>query len=174
MSDYIFQNSLFKPIGSLTIDKEELRQLVKFLEEKAIEAAQLEYQHFSQEDPMAENLDKVKENIYTCLPLRVSIDGFDGEKLFGTIKEIFETSSFPDRIKLVYINSKLLYDTLFKYTPRNHFEICIDFSKPKVLDFTLLPGERTPNNSYFNVEGSDTTWVNGVFAEVDRKLKRRS
>ena len=82
--------------------------------------------------------------------------------------------SFPEQIKSLYVNSELLYKSRFNYYPRNRFDLLLDFSKPKVLDFSFLPSDRPPNNSNFCVEGYDNTWVNGVYNEIDKFLDKRS
>lgn len=98
----------------------------------------------------------------------------DGEELFGNIEEVFNSISFPEQIKSIYLSSELLYKSQFNYIARNQFQIYIDFGKPKVLDFSFQPSDKTPNDSMFSVEGFDNTWVNGVFSEIDKFFDKRS
>ena len=41
----------------------------------------------------------------------------------------------------------------------------LDFARPPILNFTILPSQETLNGSNIEVDGSDATWVNGVFKE---------
>jgi hypothetical protein len=49
----------------------------------------------------------------------------------------------------------------------------LDFTKHKVLDFSFQPSESTPNDSSFEIEGSDNMWVNGLFYEVETFIKTK-
>lgn len=173
MSNTIVKNRLFKPIDSLTINREELYRFLRILQERADSACEIECNHIESFVP-AENLEKSKEDLRSCSPIKITINGQDGEELFGSIDEVFDSPSFPEQIKSLYLNSELIYKSRFNYIPRNRLEVFIDFSKPKVLDFSFSPSEKTPNNSNFIVEGYDSTWVNGVYSEIDKFFDKRS
>jgi hypothetical protein len=49
----------------------------------------------------------------------------------------------------------------------------LDFRKPEVLNFSILPSQETNNESNFEIEGRDVTWVNGVFQEFFDFVERR-
>ena len=53
----------------------------------------------------------------------------------------------------------------YNYVVRNSFDLFLDFSRPDVFDFTIMPSHRTPNGSNVSVQGYDATWVHGVFHE---------
>jgi hypothetical protein len=165
MEKNIVRNRLTKNITSLSLDKDELRRFLNILQERANAICEIECKKIESFSDV--NLEKAKENLKTCAPLNITITGKQSEELFGTIDEVFNSVSFPERIKSLYVNSNLSYKTLFNYYTENSFEIIIDFSKPKVFDFTFQPNEKTPNDSVFRVEGSDNTLVNGVFHEID-------
>ncbi|MHA7100720.1 hypothetical protein [Roseivirga pacifica] len=173
MSDTIVKNRLYKSIESLTINKSDLYRFLRILQERANSACDIESNHIESFIP-AENLDKSKEDLRSCSEIKVTINGQDGEELFGSIDEVFDSPSFPEQIKSLYLNTELIYKSRFNYIPRNRLEMLIDFSKPKVLDFSFSASEKTPNNSYFTVEGYDNTWVNGVYSEIDSFFKKRS
>lgn len=173
MPDTVVKNRLRKPIDSLAINKEDLLRFLQILQERANSACDIECNHIESFIP-AENLEKSREDLRSCSPLKLTITGFDGEELFGSIEEVFESVSFPEKVKSLFVNSELIYKSRFNYIPRNRFDVFIDFSKPKVLDFSFTPSEKTPNDSTFCVEGFDNTWVNGVFSEVDKFFDKRS
>lgn len=168
MSNNILRTELSKQINSLSVDKDELKKILENLQEKANEAYEIETNYIETFDDSKEVLDIKKENLKKCTLLKLTIKGYNGEDLFGSIEEVFDEDIFPDRVKTLYVNSEIPYVSQFNYHPRNFFQLFIDFSKPKIFDFTIQPGERTPNNSNFKVEGYDNTWVNGVFAALDR------
>ncbi|MCR9226627.1 MAG: hypothetical protein NXH90_04290 [Flavobacteriaceae bacterium] len=173
MSDNIVKNKLYKPIESLAINREDLLRFLQTLQERANSACDMECNHVDSLVPL-DNLEKIKENLKGCSTLKLTVVGSDGEELFGTIDEVFDSVSFPEHIESLYVNSGLLYESQFNYYPRNRFNVLLDFSRPKVFDFSFLPSDKTPNNSNFSVEGYDNTWVNGVFNEMDNFFDRRS
>ncbi|WP_430811604.1 MULTISPECIES: hypothetical protein [unclassified Carboxylicivirga] len=173
MTDSIVKNKLHKPIESLTINKEDLLKFLNLLQERANAACDIECKHIENTID-ADKLEKSKEDLKGCSQLKVTVNGIDGEQLFGSIDDVFNSVSFPEQIKSLYLNSELIYESRFNYIPRNRFEVFIDFTKPKVLDFSFLPSEKTPNDSNFTVEGFDNTWVNGVFSEIDKYFEKRS
>lgn len=57
--------------------------------------------------------------------------------------------------------------------PGNKCILNLDFSRPEVFNFTLLPSQETLNQSNFNVQGNDVTWVHGLFHEVEKFISDR-
>lgn len=173
MSDNIVKNKLFKPIDSLAINREDILRFLQLLQERANSACDMECNHIESLVPV-ENLEKTKENLKVCSTLKLTVVGSNGEELFGTIEDVFDSVSFPEQVESLYVESDLLYKAQLNHHPRNRFYVFLDFSKPKVFDFSFLPSEKTPNNSNFCVEGYDNTWVNGVFNEMDKFFDKRS
>jgi hypothetical protein len=173
MSVAVVKNRLSKPIESLTINKEDLQKLLQILQERANSACELECKYI-ESISSEERLEQSITDLNSCSILKITINGIDNKEVFGSIDEVFDSLSFPDQIKNVCVSSELLYKVKFNYYVRNRFDLFIDFSKPKVLDFSILPSEETPNESLFRVEGYDSTWVNGVFSEIDKFFDERS
>jgi hypothetical protein len=171
MSFAIVRNNLSKKIGSLTLDKDDLRKLLNILQQRANAASEIEYKKFEAFKP--ENLENIKRDLDYCAILMISVTGYQNEELFGTIDDVFNSISFPEQVKTIFVNSELRYQEPYKYHPVNSFKLLIDFSKPKVLDFSFQPSQATPNESEFQVQGSDSTWVNGVFHEIDAYINNR-
>ena len=173
MSNSIVKNKLSKPVNSLTTNKEDLKKFFRILQERADSACELECNHIESILEL-EDIEKSKEELRSCSELKLTVKGIDGEELFGNIDEVFNSLSFPDKIKNIYLNSGIQYQSKFNYYPRNQFEVLLDFNRPKVFDFSFMPGDETPNNSNFVVEGFDSTWVNGLFGEIDIFFKKNS
>lgn len=168
MSKDILRTELAKAINSLSFEKDELKKILTVLQTKANEACKIESDFLLTLNDLKGDIDIMKENLSKCSLLKVTIKGTKGEDLFGSVEEVFEANIFPDKIQSVYVNSEIPYVGQFSYHPRNFFQLFIDFSKPKIFDFSIQPSEKTPNNSHFKVEGYDATWVNGVFSELDK------
>lgn len=170
MRDNIVRNKHSKSIASLSFDKDELKMILVLLQERANSACEFEYKKIEAINDEGYNKELAKANLKACSMLRITIAGHENKELFGSIDEVFNSVSFPEKVKSLYVHSELPYKAQLNYYPENFFELFIDFSKPKIFDFSFLPGERTPNGSQFRVEGSDNTWVNGVFHEIDAFL----
>jgi hypothetical protein len=162
----LIRNRLNKKFRSLSLDKDELRNLLKRLQLSADYACQFEIAKVKDIVDEQEVKENVVRNLGTCSPLQVTLRGKDNIELFGSIDDVFDTPSFPEEVLSVYLNSELLYRSNYKYYVGNSFTLFINFSKSKVFDFSLEPSEITPNDSELVVEGSDTLWVNGVYQQV--------
>ena len=46
----------------------------------------------------------------------------------GTIDDIFNSSSFPEDVKYLFINTETKFN-IEKYSPRNQFNLFLDFTK---------------------------------------------
>src|ERR1700677_2934740 len=165
-SDYLVQHKLTKKISSFAVGKEELKKLYLILQERSNAAGDLEVANYKQEKQTDEEYVANKTKIKESSLLKLTVTGNDGKEIFGTIDDVFDSVVFPEQIKTAYVNSELLLKSNYKYTPRNSFELLLDFSKPDLFDLSFVPSSATPNNSVLKVQGRDTTWVHGVFSEI--------
>lgn len=165
MADNLIRNRLTKKFTSLSLDKEDLKKVLILLQERANTAAEIEFNKLEKRN--LENITDIKADLDICAVLKITIKGDKNEELFGTIDEVFNSNSFPENVLSIYLNSVLNYTTLYKYNPENSFMFYLDFTTPKLFDFSFQPSERTPNESTFEVQGSNNLWVNGVFLEVN-------
>jgi hypothetical protein len=172
MDKSIVINKFSKNITSFSVDKIDLKKLLDILQERSTSACDIEC-NYVVNIVRPENLEKSKEDLKGCSPLIITVTGFDNIELTGPIEEIFNSLSFPERIKALYLNSEIPYRSKFNYYPRNYFELLLDFSKPDIFDFSFLPSDKTPNNSQFKVQGYNNTWVNGVFHEINLFFQNR-
>jgi hypothetical protein len=160
------KNRLTRDQISCSMSRAELRQFCGILQERAHTAVTHEFEHFkqgSQQSP--EQFEADKTLLRQAFELRITVRGSTGQELYGTVAEVFDSPNFPDEVRTLYVNSATVLKALYNYVPRNSFEVLLDFSRPDVFDFTLMPSHRTPNNSNIIVEGFEATWVNGVFHE---------
>ncbi|HHF3091924.1 TPA: hypothetical protein ACPJ00_000787 [Vibrio diabolicus] len=161
-------------ISSLSFDKDELRRFCDILQERANAAAEIEASLFLQNDQTQEEYERNLVTLRESFTLKITIAGTNGEELWGTISEVFDSVNFPENVKSLYVDSQSTLKHVHNYYPHNYFVVFLDFSKPKVLDFSLLPSYGTPNESNLEVSGYDATWVNGVFSELKNYISSKS
>lgn len=93
--------------------------------------------------------------------------GVDGRELLGPVEDTLRSSNFPEDLKSVFVSSDSILEGTYNYHPRNSVRLFLDFSRPDLLDFSVPPSRSTPNGSQVEVGGYDSTWVHGVFNEVN-------
>lgn len=173
-NNIIIRNEQSMKVSSLTLDKDELLNFCRLLQERASAAGGIELANYQKgeltEDQYQLNIQTLREGF----ELRISIAGANGENLWGTVNEVFSSPNFPDEVKSLFVDSGSPLKASHNYYVRNGFIIFLDFGKPKILDFTFLPSQATPNESNIKVQGFDATWVNGVFAEIKKFIDARS
>lgn len=170
--ELIYKNYFEKEIESLRLDREALRRLCFILHEKSNQAAEIEVNELEKSaDHTDEQFEEAKAELRRAFELDIKIRGKKGDDLFGKVDEVFESENFPSEIETIYISSENTLKANYNYIPRNRFELVLIFRKPKIFDFTISPSDPTPNRSKFIVEGQNTTWVNGVYREVDEFFK---
>ena len=135
-------NTLSMTIPSCSLSKEDLRKLIDKLQEYSISASDIEITHFNKrfenQDP-PKDLETMIKNLKEAFELRLTVTGTEGQELFGTIKEVFEHNNFPDQVLTVFIDSTLALKANHNYFPRNHFQLFLDFGKPRLVDFSITP-----------------------------------
>ncbi|MFC3702853.1 hypothetical protein ACFOND_14545 [Reinekea marina] len=167
------RTNLMKNIESTSLAKGDVRALLSRIESRFPEAIGLEEANYSEESRALENYDELAQNIRDSFLLTITLNGSNGEELQGTIEDVFDSPNFPDVVTKVFASSETSLKVNCDFTPRNKVIVLIDFTKPKLLDFSVLPGYKTPNNSNFQVEGLDSSWVNGLYAEIENYLRNR-
>lgn len=171
--DIIVTNSLSKREISGSLDKDDLRKLFDLLQERLNAAAELEVVNYKQNDQSDEQYQKNKETLREGYKIWPTINGENGQRLYGTAQEVLSSPNLPETIESVYVNSAIALKTRENWVTRNSLELYLDFSRPGILDFRLMPSGSTPNESNFTVQGADATWVNGVFRELETFISER-
>jgi hypothetical protein len=156
-----------KQIRSFSTNHDELRRLLDVLQERAFAAADIEERHLNKlESQTDEQYEQAKKDLRAGFRFLVTVSGTDGRKLSGTIEDIFDSPNFPGNVKDLILDSATPLRTRYNYYPRNKIVLFIDFGRPAVLNFTIMPSQETMNESNIEVSGNDVTWVNGVFQEA--------
>ncbi len=167
-------NRLKTKISSLSLDKEDLLRFCNILQERANSAADIEVGLFQKNQQTDDEFEKNKKTLRDSFQLKITVTGKNGEELWGSIDDVFNSTNFPEEVKSLYINSESTLRIVHNYYPHNSFTIFLDFTKPRMFDLSFLPGNRTPNESNIEVKGYDATWVNGVFSELKKFIEDRS
>ncbi|MDI1227262.1 MAG: hypothetical protein PSY14_06225 [bacterium] len=153
-------------IDSLAFTKDKLRKFCDILQERALAAAELEVEIYIQTVGKDKAVDDDILKLRQGFQLKVNLVGNGGVTLWGSIPEVFSSVNFPIHVESLFIDSKTPLKVTHNYHPHNELTVFLQFSKPKIFDFTVLPGNETPNESNVAVCGSNPTWVNGVFHEL--------
>lgn len=161
-------------VSSLSLDKDDLRRFCNILQERANSAAELEVDLFPRDDQTDEQYEANLQTLRESSQLKVNVSGKDGEELWGSIDEVFESVNFPEQVNSFYVDSETTLKYIHNYYPHNSFKILLDFNKPKIFDLSLMPSHGTPNASNVEVQGYDATWVNGLFSEIKKFIDNRS
>jgi len=161
-------------ISSLSIDKDELWGFCNKLQDRTIEASDLEIIHYAQGNLTDDQWNTNKKLIRENYALRISLNGTNGEYLWGPIDEVFNSPNFPDSVSSIFIDSSTQLKSTFNFFQRNEFILFLDFSKPRIFDFSIIPSHATPNESNLKVRGRDTSWVNGILMESRSFFSSRS
>jgi len=167
----LLRNNLTNEVRSLSVCKEDLYRLLNTLKERTDAAKKIELDNFQKFDQEVEVYEKNKETIAESFQLRVTVTSGDGQELFGTVEDIFNSPNFPEDVKAIFIASDSVLTGAYNYQPRNYVHVFLDFSKPKLFDLSILPSVATPNGSRIVVSGYDPTWVHGVFNELSNFVK---
>jgi len=163
----VISTNLTRQIRSFSAKKEDLRKLLEKLEERNNSARGIEVGKFKQLDQTPKEYEENKQLLYDSFDLKTTVKGLDGSQLYGSVAEIFDSPNFPERVQSIFTNSATVFQVRLNFPPGNRFELYLDFSKPQLLDLSLIPSQATPNPSAFAVSGYETTWVHGVFNEVN-------
>lgn len=173
-NDIVIRNEQSMKVSSLTLDKDELHSFCRLLQERASAAGEIEIANYQKGDLTDDQYKLNVETLKEGFKIRVTIAGKNGENLWGAMEEVFSSPNFPEEVKSLYVDSESPLKASHNYYVRNGLIVFLDFSKPRILDFTFLPSQETPNESSLKVSGYNATWVNGVFAELKKFIDARS
>jgi hypothetical protein len=161
-------------IISFSVDREELRYLLELLQEKAYRAAEIEVEYLKElEGQTDEQLQQASKDLQDGFRLSITISGSEGGKLTEGIVDLFDSPDFPYEVKDVFFNSEILLHSKYNCQPRNKIIMFLDFGRPPLLRFTMLPSKEPRNESNIEVTGQDAAWVNGAFQEFSGFVSRR-
>ena len=150
-----------------------MQALCERLQEWGDKASEEEIKHYQPLDRTPEQFLADIASLQEGFKIKVTVQGIDDERIFGTIAAVFNSPRFPDQVKSLYINTQQNLKNLYNWYPRNYFELFLDFTKPELFNLSLSPSGSTLNASNIRVSGLDATWVNGVYSEVTNFIKRK-
>jgi hypothetical protein len=169
----LVRNRLTRKIFSFSAGKDDLGKFFHVLQERSSAAAELEIANFKQKDQPDEIYEQNKKTIKEGFEIKLTVTSFDGQELWGVVKDIFDSVNFPDLVKSIYINSEIPLKSSYNYYVRNSFELLLDFSKPELFNMSFLPSQETPNASNITVQGYDATWVHGLYHEISGFIEKQ-
>ena len=169
----ILTTELSQQITACTFSKDDLETLCEILQESSYAAAEEEIINYTPIDRPLEQILADRELLRSGFELKVTVRGIDDKVLFGTIPAVFNSPRFPDKVKSLYINSESDLRDLHNWSPRNRFELLLDFTKSKFFNLSLSPSISTPNGSHFFVTGLNSDWVSGVYRKVTDFIKEK-
>ena len=169
----ILTTELSQRITACTFSKDDLRTLCEMLQESSYAAAEEEITNYTPLDRPPEQIFADRESLRLGFELKVTVRGTDDKVLFGTIPVVFSSPRFPDKVKTLHINSELDLRNLYDWSPRNRFELLLDFTKPELFNLSLSPSISTPNASHIFVTGLNSDWVSGVYRKVTDFIKEK-
>lgn len=155
------------PIRTFSVSRETLRGFIEVLQQRCDGALQLELAVLPTSGKPAQEVAQAQQILKDGYRLFLTITGHDGSQLNGELADIFESPNFPSNIATVFFDSASRLKLRENFTTRNSLSLFLDFRRPAVLDFRLMPSQETLNESNFCARGIDPTWVHGVFHEVE-------
>ncbi|NVM56094.1 MAG: hypothetical protein HWN66_20525 [Candidatus Helarchaeota archaeon] len=164
--------SKMMPIEACDINLKDLKNLYDKLDEKKEIAIESEHKAIDNFALPKEEKEKMKENVKEWIKVNIMVAGTKGERLASGSKEVFDKINFE--ISSIRYDNYLVFEYNTKMRPKNYFEIALDFTKPKISDFSSNPGKKTPNESRIIVAGMDEVWTNGIYSIVKDYFKERS
>ena len=169
----ILTTELSQQITACTFSKDDLKILCEILQESSYAAAEEEIANYAPLDRPIEQILADREVLRLGFELQVTVRGVDDKVLFGTIPAVFSSPRFPDKVKTLYIDSESDLKNLHNWSPRNRFELLLDFTKPELFNLSLSPSISTPNASNIFVTGLNSDWVSGVYRKVTDFIKEK-
>ena len=169
----ILTTELLQQITACAFSREDLKELCEILQESSDVAAKEEVNHYMPLNRTPEEISSDIALLKLGFELKVTVQGIDDQRLYGTISDVFNSPRFPDKVKDLYIDSAQYLRDFQNWYPRNRFELFLDFTKPELFNLSLSPSRSTPNASHILVEGRNSDWVNGVYRKVTEFIRKR-
>ena len=160
-----------EPLLPMKLDFKNLKTILEFCDDKVNEAKEIQIKNWV--DPSIAKAEENKKEIEDNFKMTVSFyeDLEHGEgSLFDDIK-IIDDSQLHSGITKIYIESSFKFRGHYNVEPLDFLEITFDLSTNSIFDFRNLNNTKF-NKSYVKVSGSDSTWVNGVFDQLIKKIKK--
>jgi|WetSurMetagenome_2_1015567.scaffolds.fasta_scaffold14486_5 hypothetical protein len=168
------------PISSLKLDLISLKKLVELVTEINLKAKKLEEENIriNSKDPGGnipkEEVENYVKKILENYLVAIEITEFNGNySVWYNQDQIFKEEKFPDNIRAIRISNTNRFinrNDLFQFF---RITINLDFSKSMLLNFMSNPSLATSNQSFIEIGGLDTDWVNSSLKAINDYLANR-
>jgi hypothetical protein len=131
------------------------------------------------EDQSDQDFGRDKEQIRaTAFRITVTIEGREGDSLFGDRVDLFTSPNLPENISKIFMTNIVAFENFSKSRPANNFTLHLDFSKPPLLDANTFVSSPTANVSNLTIEGERDSWIaaisEAVMTVVNSRKRRRA
>lgn len=164
-----YSRSYNEKIKSSLLTKDDLRSIYTILAKKSDEAADIEINLYpNAPEQTKEAFKNLKGKLW------IQIWGENNEYISGDHESIFDNNRFPKKILRINFNGYNGYQFITQNRMHNWFELQFDFNKTEIFNFSKIIEPNNQNNSYFSVQGTNETWVDGVYQAINLFLKDKS
>lgn len=157
-----------KALPNFTLSKADLIDLCKLAQTQLDECLRLTIESIKWNELDLDH-QQLSDNLRRAFTLQIRITADDGSAISLDNLSLFGKPDFPEKIRYVYLSHHHHFQDIFNFPPRNYLSILLDFSKPSLaLNFFNLPSNPTPNESNFELNGIDETWIDSTFLKIER------
>lgn len=148
------------PIRACSLDLTDLRRLYQIVNARQIEVRDRMMAILAQQPGESpEEYASRRTRVFNAFVTGVVISGANGEVLSGDGDYIFDDHLLNSRIVSVTIDTGFAPKTKINVTPIDIGHVHLDFSRPPLLNFGVLPMTPTPNQSAWSVSAQTETWA---------------
>lgn len=160
--------SRYQRISSCVFSSDDFKKLYRLLSQKAQEAFEMVRQELKEKERTfsTEERSYFNQSLLDALRLIAYVTGTKGEQVIFTKESAISPETMPEDIETISIGSAFAYNFVFKADPGNKFEVRLNFTKSKLLDFSNPWSFPVESKNYIKVDGNNETWVNGVFQSI--------
>ena len=167
------------PIRSISLSLADVKQIFDRLQpiiskEGDDKVAELVKPQESTEEQWAARKVEIKSNAFR---ITVTIQGQNGDDLFGDTSSMFTSPNLPHGVSDVYMTNATAFKGWTGQQPLRLFELNLDFSKPRLLDSERIVSSPTPNQSYLKIQSDSDAWLaavhEAVFGVLEHKRVKR-
>lgn len=170
-----FRYEARSPIRACALDGSDFARLFDIINEKQVDIKNEIYPLIVRQpnETEADFQTRQKKISDACLTTVVSITGANGKTVHGNARDIFQNPLLPERIMSVLFATATTLKTI-NITPPNQASLFLDFGRPPVLNFGVMPSAPTLNQSNYVIEGSSEAWVTSFDSRLRQFFEERS
>ncbi len=162
------------PIQAFHIRRDELNRLYQIIHEKQVDYRDRVMSSLSKlANELDEEFERRKQRVHNAFVTSVTVTDLDGEMVHGNNEQFFDSTTFPSRLRSIFIATKTIPQAVLNFTPLCNIVVFLDFSRPPLLDFARLPTLPTPNESNFELAANDELWFAAAKKRLDQFFAER-